>query len=231
MAPELDHEARLMLERYGVPEDVIDGVLCLHAQGLAALQRLRAAELDLAGQQARIAARLISLIDPVQQAVPPLPVDLSALHRGLVGALLAPRYGVGGKLPLTATAEEMRRHRAAEVADLALASLAHLLHGQADALAKAAERIAELRIAEVDPQTAAGLEKAEQELRGMAVTPPPAPEPTASADTIVSALQAKAETVSDEAARQMRRDLEEKAQVWLEAAELASRAARGVIAT
>ncbi|MFE0472578.1 hypothetical protein ACFW2V_13285 [Streptomyces sp. NPDC058947] len=31
--------ARHLLHRYGVPEDVIDGALCLHAQELAAIQR------------------------------------------------------------------------------------------------------------------------------------------------------------------------------------------------
>ncbi|NUP33010.1 MAG: hypothetical protein HOU01_14985, partial [Streptomycetaceae bacterium] len=35
--------ARHLLDRYGLPEDVIDGVLCLHAQELAAVQRRDAA--------------------------------------------------------------------------------------------------------------------------------------------------------------------------------------------
>ena len=45
-------------------------------------------------------------------------------------------------------------------------------------------------------------------------------------DEVVAALQAKAQALSVEAEEEMRRDLEEQAQVWHEAADLARRAAR-----
>lgn len=58
--------ARALLHRYGLPEDIIDGALCLHAQELAALQRLRMDELDLTGQRARVVGRIVDLIDPTR---------------------------------------------------------------------------------------------------------------------------------------------------------------------
>lgn len=58
--------ARALLHRHGLPEDVIDGALCLHAQELTALQRLRMEELDLTGQKARIVGRIVDLIDPAR---------------------------------------------------------------------------------------------------------------------------------------------------------------------
>ncbi|MFE1192892.1 hypothetical protein ACFW6E_08835 [Streptomyces olivaceoviridis] len=61
--------ARALLYRHGLPEDVIDGVLCLHAQELAAVQRLRMDELDLTGQKARAVGCIIDLIDPTKGAV------------------------------------------------------------------------------------------------------------------------------------------------------------------
>ena len=60
--------ARALLHRYGLPEDVIDGALCLHAQELAAVQRLRMDELDLTGQKARFIGRIVDLIDPTKTA-------------------------------------------------------------------------------------------------------------------------------------------------------------------
>jgi hypothetical protein len=61
--------ALALLYRHGLPEDVIDGALCLHAQELAALQRTRMDELDLVGQKARIVGRIIDLIDPTKTPV------------------------------------------------------------------------------------------------------------------------------------------------------------------
>ncbi|MGW3383325.1 hypothetical protein ACWDCO_24455 [Streptomyces albogriseolus] len=58
--------ARELLHRHGLPEDIIDGALCLHAQELAALQRLRMDELDLTGQKARLVGRIVDLIDPTR---------------------------------------------------------------------------------------------------------------------------------------------------------------------
>lgn len=40
-----ENEARSLLERHGVPEDVIDGVLCLHGNELADRLRVRARDL------------------------------------------------------------------------------------------------------------------------------------------------------------------------------------------
>jgi hypothetical protein len=59
--------ARQLLHRYGVPEDVIDGALCLYAQELAAAQR-KDAEIwgvDTAAGIHRMAAA--DLIDPTRQ--------------------------------------------------------------------------------------------------------------------------------------------------------------------
>ncbi len=85
--------ARELLHRHGLPEDIIDGALCLHAQELAALQRLRMDELDLTGQKARIVGRIVDLIDPtrtpaaVSAAVAP-PTGRAALHQRIAEALL-----------------------------------------------------------------------------------------------------------------------------------------------
>jgi hypothetical protein len=84
--------ARELLHRHGLPEDIIDGALCLHAQELAALQRLRMDELDLTGQKARIVGRIVDLIDPtrtpaaVSAAVAP-PTNQAALRDRIAQAL------------------------------------------------------------------------------------------------------------------------------------------------
>ncbi|OUD03338.1 hypothetical protein [Streptomyces swartbergensis] len=80
--------ARELLYRHGLPEDVIDGALCLHAQELASVQRKDAAVwgVDTAAGQHRLAAA--DLIDPthaVPAAVPP--VDRAALHDRIAAAL------------------------------------------------------------------------------------------------------------------------------------------------
>ena len=74
--------ARALLYRHGLPEDVIDGALCLHAQELAAVQRLRMDELDLTGQKARIVGCIVDLIDPTKTATPAVqsPADRAAEH-------------------------------------------------------------------------------------------------------------------------------------------------------
>src|SRR5690606_39739150 len=64
--PMTNETARALLHRHGLPEDIIDGALCLHAQELAAVQRLRMEELDLTGQKARIVGRIVDLIDPAR---------------------------------------------------------------------------------------------------------------------------------------------------------------------
>jgi hypothetical protein len=84
--------ARELLHRHGLPEDIIDGALCLHAQELAALQRLRMDELDLTGQKARIVGRIVDLIDPtrtpaaVSAAVAP-PTNRTALREVVADTL------------------------------------------------------------------------------------------------------------------------------------------------
>lgn len=55
----------------------------------------------------------------------PTDVDPAALRDRIIEALLAPRYGgpqhnTPGGLPLTATSEEIRRHRAGQIADVVL---------------------------------------------------------------------------------------------------------------
>lgn len=62
--------ARELLDRHGVPEDVIDGVLCLHAKELAAVQRKEAAVwgVDTAAGKHILAAA--ALIDPTRGAPP-----------------------------------------------------------------------------------------------------------------------------------------------------------------
>src|SRR5690606_622955 len=82
-----------LLHRHGLPEDVIDGALALHAQQLADLQRLRMDELDLTGQKARIVGRIVDLIDPtktaaVSSAVVAPPTDQTALRDRIAEALM-----------------------------------------------------------------------------------------------------------------------------------------------
>ncbi|MFC8490705.1 hypothetical protein ACFUJU_07845 [Streptomyces sp. NPDC057235] len=56
---------RSLMERYGLPEDVIDGVLGMHAHELAEQQRAAEAEWRLSGYEgARRKGWLIDLIDP-----------------------------------------------------------------------------------------------------------------------------------------------------------------------
>jgi len=84
--------ARALLHRHGLPEDVIDGTLCLHAQELAALQRLRMDELDLTGQKARLVGRIVDLIDPTKTASPAVSrpsVDRAALRELIAAAIWA----------------------------------------------------------------------------------------------------------------------------------------------
>jgi hypothetical protein len=84
--------ARSLLYRHGLPEDIVDGALCLHAQELAAVQRLRMDELDLAGQKARIVGRIVDLIDPTKTAAagPAPATDQAARRDRYAQALLGP---------------------------------------------------------------------------------------------------------------------------------------------
>lgn len=58
--------ARALLYRHGLPEDVIDGALCLHAQELAAVQREALTKTDDPVFYGGEAGWLVDLIDPTQ---------------------------------------------------------------------------------------------------------------------------------------------------------------------
>ncbi|MDX3835631.1 hypothetical protein [Streptomyces europaeiscabiei] len=60
--------ARALLDRHGLPEDVIDGVLCLHAQELAAVQRKEAAVWGVDTAAGRRIVEAADLIDPTRTA-------------------------------------------------------------------------------------------------------------------------------------------------------------------
>jgi hypothetical protein len=98
--------ARALLYRHGLPEDVIDGVLCLHAQELAAVQRREAAVwgVDTAAGKHTLAAA--DLIDPTRGAVSAVslpPADQTALRDRLDEAIddVFTRWesGLGGQRP------------------------------------------------------------------------------------------------------------------------------------
>jgi hypothetical protein len=83
--------ARALLYRHGLPEDIIDGALCLHAQELAAVQRRDAAVwgVDTAAGKHILAAA--DLIDPAKGAAAPAgPVP--ATDRSAVLLWAADRY-------------------------------------------------------------------------------------------------------------------------------------------
>lgn len=117
--------ARALLYRHGLPEDIIDGALCLHAQELAAVQRLRMDELDLTGQKARIVGRIVDLIDPTltpaAPAVPAPATDPTALRERIAEALLDHlsrtadiRKGRTGELAFMPEVTDAERTRIAE---------------------------------------------------------------------------------------------------------------------
>jgi hypothetical protein len=62
--------ARGLLDRHGLPEDVVDGALCLHAQELAAVQRAAISKTDDPVFYDGEAGWLVSLIEPGESAAP-----------------------------------------------------------------------------------------------------------------------------------------------------------------
>lgn len=84
--------ARALLHRHGLPEDIIDGALCLHAQELAAVQRAALAKTDDPVFYEGEAGWLINLIEPsrtpaaVSAAVAP-PTQAAALRDRIAAAL------------------------------------------------------------------------------------------------------------------------------------------------
>ncbi|MEV6124408.1 hypothetical protein AB0M23_28525 [Streptomyces sp. NPDC052077] len=82
--PALPESARALLARHGLPEDIADGALRLHAQELAAVQRTRAAADGLL-----YTGTAQQLIDPARgaAAVPALSVEGPALRDRIAAAL------------------------------------------------------------------------------------------------------------------------------------------------
>ncbi|MBZ6250531.1 hypothetical protein KVH27_19385 [Streptomyces olivaceus] len=92
MTDQTTETARALLYRHGLPEDVIDGALCLHAQELAAVQRREAAVWGVdtaAGKHILIAADRIDPTRAAASAVPEPPVAAPAAPRETAAAVLA----------------------------------------------------------------------------------------------------------------------------------------------
>ncbi|QKW31467.1 hypothetical protein HUT11_35480 (plasmid) [Streptomyces seoulensis] len=90
MTDQTTETARALLYRHGLPEDVIDGALALHAQELAAVQRREAAVwgVDTAAGKHILAAA--DLIDPTKGPAPAVqqpPVDRAALRQRYAAAM------------------------------------------------------------------------------------------------------------------------------------------------
>jgi hypothetical protein len=147
--------ARALLYRHGLPEDIIDGALCLHAQELAALQRLRMDELDLAGQKARIVGRIVDLIDPTKTAAAvPAPATDRADLRARLFALIASIPG-SGTFDWCSPARALLDEYAAAVLPASLdraAVRAAALHEAADAVRNGAFADTLRRMADETPQ-------------------------------------------------------------------------------
>ncbi|MFJ5644095.1 hypothetical protein [Streptomyces sp. NPDC093223] len=96
--------ARGLLYRHGLPEDVIDGVLCLHGQELAAVQRREAAVWGVDTAAGRHILAAADLIDPTKtEPASPSVVSVRALHDRVAAAVdqvfEAWRQGLGGVRP------------------------------------------------------------------------------------------------------------------------------------
>lgn len=126
--------ARALLDRHGLPEDVIDGVLCLHAQELAAVQRTAH---DTTrphfhmGQPCRPdsgchVARVIDVIDPTRTAAVPVAAptttEQTALRERIAEALVSWTYRGKEPDPETGMLETVRAN-AYSRADAVLAVL------------------------------------------------------------------------------------------------------------
>ncbi|MFG3085090.1 hypothetical protein [Streptomyces parvulus] len=83
--------ARTLLYRYGLPEDVIDGALCLHAQELAAVQRAAIGQTDDPVFYEGEAGWLVNLIEPdsAASAVSLPPADQTKQREAVAYTLLA----------------------------------------------------------------------------------------------------------------------------------------------
>ncbi|MFE2297958.1 hypothetical protein ACFXAW_07155 [Streptomyces sp. NPDC059445] len=72
--PQTDESARALLWRHGLPEDIVDGALCLHAQELAAVQRREADDLHQTEPGVVKGLRIgADLIDPTKAAAVSVP--------------------------------------------------------------------------------------------------------------------------------------------------------------
>lgn len=93
MTDQTTETARALLYRYGLPEDVIDGALCLHAQELAAVQREFADQEDahLATTSASVYVQGIrdgaDRIDLMRESAPSAPLPVSEARMRLLQAL------------------------------------------------------------------------------------------------------------------------------------------------
>lgn len=72
--PTASESARHLLDRHGLPEDVIDGALCLHAQELAAVQRREAAVWGVDTAAGKHILGAADLIDPTRTPPAAAPV-------------------------------------------------------------------------------------------------------------------------------------------------------------
>ncbi|KOX32837.1 hypothetical protein ADL07_11795 [Streptomyces sp. NRRL F-4707] len=91
MTNQTTETARALLYRHGLPEDVIDGALCLHAQELAAVQRRDAAVWGVDTAAGKHVLATADLIDPARGATPVVPLpsaDQAALRDRIADALM-----------------------------------------------------------------------------------------------------------------------------------------------
>ncbi|WP_210637179.1 hypothetical protein [Streptomyces sp. GESEQ-13] len=150
--------ARALLHRHGLPEDIIDGALCLHAQELAAVQRAALAKTDDPVFYEGEAGWLVNLIDPtrtpaaVPAAVAP-PTNQTALRDRIRLAIARQWLDEMGS---DRTVDELDDAEFGEFADAVLPSAADW-----DALVREADRLRRdgktlhARAEELDTQLAA----------------------------------------------------------------------------
>ncbi|MET9445050.1 hypothetical protein [Streptomyces sp. NPDC006610] len=100
--------ARALLWRHGLPEDVIDGALALHAQELAAVQRRDAAVWGVDTDAGKHRLSAADLIDPTRGECTPPAVQVPAADRAAQPIFVV----MLGEFPVavTATLEDAQRH-------------------------------------------------------------------------------------------------------------------------
>lgn len=126
--------ARALLWRHGLPEDVIDGALCLHAQELAAVQRREAAVWGVDTAAGKRILGAADLIDPTSAAAPAVSSVVGQTTRDRIADVAKPFF-------MNFSDEEAAKVNAGELAD----ALAAVLPPPADRAAVLREEAALIR--------------------------------------------------------------------------------------